>query len=74
MVIYHKNFSYLIDWLGINLLGSIEVKPGIPPTAAHLEELLGVIRNSNSSPIIAVTPYDATKGAEWLSQKLTSPM
>ena len=73
MVIYHKNFSYLIDWLGINLLGSIEVKPGIPPTAAHLEELLGVIRNSNSTPIIAVTPYDATKGAEWLSGKLNKP-
>ncbi len=73
MVIYHKNFSYLIDWLGINLLGSIEVKPGIPPTAAHLEELLGVIRNSNSTPLIAVTPYDATKGAEWLSGKINKP-
>ena len=73
MVIYHKNFSYLIDWLSINLLGSIEVKPGIPPTAAHLEELLGVIRNSNSTPIIAVTPYDATKGAEWLSGKINKP-
>ncbi len=73
MVVYHKNFSYLIDWLGINLVGSLETKPGIPPTVSHLEELLGVIDSSNSSPIIVVTPYDATKGAKWLSAKLNKP-
>ena len=32
-----------------------------------------MIGNSDSSPIIVVTPYDATKGAEWLSGKLNKP-
>ena len=40
IVVYHKNMSYLIDWLGLREVGALEPKPGLPPTASHLSELL----------------------------------
>ncbi len=32
MVVYHKDFSYFINWTGMRETGSLEPKPGIPPT------------------------------------------
>ena len=39
-VSYHQEFNYLAQLYGIELVGTIEVKPGIPPTAAHLASLV----------------------------------
>lgn len=36
---YHKEFSYFFDVYGIKTLGSIEEKPGVPPSAARLAEV-----------------------------------
>jgi zinc/manganese transport system substrate-binding protein len=36
---YHQEFSYLFTDLGITSLGSIEEKPGVPPSAARLIEI-----------------------------------
>ena len=35
IVVYHKDMSYLINWLGMREVGTLEPKPGLPPTAAH---------------------------------------
>ena len=32
--------TYLNAWLGIREIGSLEPKPGVPPTTAHMSELL----------------------------------
>ena len=37
---YHKNMTYLNAWLGIREIGSLEPKPGLPPTTAHMSGLL----------------------------------
>ena len=69
MVIYHhKSFSYLIDWLEMKSIGSIEPKPGLPPTTKHLQNLLTTVRDQPSS-IIFITPYDSDTGARWLGEK-----
>jgi zinc/manganese transport system substrate-binding protein len=44
VVTYHKSFVYLTSWLGLVEAGSIEPKPGIPPNAAHVGEIIGVMR------------------------------
>ncbi len=36
---YHPLFYYLLSRYAFNLIGSIEPKPGIPPSAKHLEGL-----------------------------------
>src|SRR5471030_2889176 len=40
VVVYHKDLSYLNEWLGLREIGSLEPKPGIPATTAHLADLV----------------------------------
>jgi len=40
VVEYHKSWIYLLDWLGMISAGALEPKPGIPPSPAHVTQLL----------------------------------
>ena len=72
VVIHHKTFSYLIDWLELTEVASLEVKPGIPPTASHLKGLLQQFK-SKSPDVIIRTPFDPGDGSMWLSEKINTP-
>src|SRR5689334_966281 len=52
IVEHHKAFSYLIRWLGMRELGTLEPKPGIPPTTAHLAELVELMKRDPAKLII----------------------
>ncbi len=41
VVIMHRDQVYLCHWLGLVEVASIEPKPGVPPTAAYLGQLVG---------------------------------
>lgn len=68
VVVYHKNWSYLLKWLGIESIGDLEPKPGLPPTSSHLAKLLKQSRSNKPSAIIMAN-YQDDKGAKWLSEK-----
>lgn len=68
VVVHHQSFAYLIQWLGLKHVGSLEPKPGIPPTTAHLESLLQTLKSSPAQAIIR-TPYEPENAAAWLTQK-----
>ena len=53
--------------------GTLEAKPGIPPSVSHLEALLASTRESNVRAILR-TPYDDTDPAEWLSSRAGVPV
>lgn len=40
IVVYHKEYDYFADAYGLAIVGSIEAKPGIPPTPNHVAELV----------------------------------
>ena len=40
VVVMHKDQSYLCRWLGLKQLAAIEPKPGVPPSAGYLAELV----------------------------------
>ena len=40
LVHYTKQWEYLADWLGLELLGAVEHRPGISPSPRHVEELV----------------------------------
>jgi zinc/manganese transport system substrate-binding protein len=71
VVVYHKNFSYLINWLEMKQVGSLEPKPGLPPTASHLNQLLANAE-TNELSLIILTPYENNKAASWLSSRTGS--
>ncbi|MFQ6006184.1 MAG: metal ABC transporter substrate-binding protein [Woeseia sp.] len=66
---HHRSFSYLADWLDLDIVATLEPKPGIPPSAAHLAAL--VERLSPDPPAAVVhTPYANEKPSAWLSRRL----
>ena len=44
VVCYHESFPYLLDWLGLTQVETIEPKPGIPPTPGHVALVLKTMR------------------------------
>jgi ABC-type Zn uptake system ZnuABC Zn-binding protein ZnuA len=53
LVTYHKEWEYLVKWLGLNVLGYVEDKPGIPPTPRHLEELVQTMQQRKVKALLA---------------------
>ena len=43
VIAYHKNWSYFARDFGIEVVELIEAKPGIPPTARHVKEVVDLI-------------------------------
>jgi zinc/manganese transport system substrate-binding protein len=67
-VTYHHFFEYLAKGYGFQIIGYIEEKPGIPPSAAYVEKILDLIRQTKPDGIIT-TGYYEKKAPEYLSQK-----
>jgi len=58
IVSYHQDLPYLAERYGMQQVGTIEVKPGIPPTPGHLEELLATMQREKVKVIIREISYD----------------
>lgn len=71
-VSYHLSFSYLADWLGLDIVATLEPKPGIPPSGAQLAKLLEQL-TSNPPAAIIRAPFENEKPAKWLSDRLGVP-
>jgi zinc/manganese transport system substrate-binding protein len=67
-VAYHKYFEYLAQEFGFQIVGYMEPKPGIPPSARHIEELIQDMKSTRPDGIL-VTPAHGLDEAESLSKK-----
>jgi zinc/manganese transport system substrate-binding protein len=72
VVVHHKNWVYLADWLGLKVVADLEPKPGLDPSAAHLAELLQQLR-SQPAKLILHAAYQQARPSEWLSQRTGIP-
>jgi zinc/manganese transport system substrate-binding protein len=57
VVTYHKSWSYFVDWLGFDLVDTLEPKPGIPPTSQHIAHVLGSGRKRGVKVILQEEYY-----------------
>jgi zinc/manganese transport system substrate-binding protein len=73
LVVYHRDISYLIGWLGMREVGSLEPKPGIPPTPAHLAELLERMKREPAKAIV-YSAYSSPKAGEFLAERSGIPL
>ena len=69
---HHKGFSYLIRWLGMREVGTVEPKPGIPPTTSHLAELVELMKR-DPAKLIVYSSYDDPKASQFLTQRTGIP-
>jgi len=66
VVYHHRNWVYLAAWLGLKEVGVLEPKPGLPPSAAHLTQLLTQIKTQPARAVLR-TPYEDARASEWLA-------
>jgi zinc/manganese transport system substrate-binding protein len=56
VVTYHRSWSNFTDHFGLDVIGYVEPRPGIPPSPAHTIALMKAMREQNVK-IIMVEPY-----------------
>lgn len=69
---HHKGWVYVESWAGLVEVGNLEPKPGLPPSAAHLAQLLDQIGNKDVAVIIR-SVYEDGKASEWLAGRTDIP-
>ena len=72
IVVQHKSWVYLENWLNLKELATLEPKPGVPPTTSHLSHLLETVKGK---PVLAIirAAYQSPKASHWLSAKTGIP-
>ena len=72
VVVHHLSWVYLNTWLGMEQIGALEPKPGVPPTSAHLASLVDLTKSSNALAILRAA-YQDPKPGDWLSEHTGVP-
>jgi len=75
IVVQHKGFPYLNDWLGLREVSELEPKPGMEPSAAHLTQVLNELQQHPARMVIRAA-YQDGRPSEWIAQrsKITAVM
>ena len=68
VVVHHRDFTYLLQWLGMREVGALEPKPGLPPSTASLTELLGRLKQTPAKAVLRAA-YNDPRASEWLAQR-----
>jgi zinc/manganese transport system substrate-binding protein len=63
----------LCNWLALKELASIEPKPGVPPSAGYLAELVTKLAAMPPKMILR-NAYNDPRAAEWLSERIHAPV
>ncbi|MEN8203695.1 MAG: metal ABC transporter substrate-binding protein [Bacteroidota bacterium] len=68
IIAYHKNWIYFIEAFGLDIVGYIEPKPGIPPSAKHVQKMIGIIEEQNIQ-LMLVASYFEKNSARMIEEK-----
>lgn len=69
----HNAYVYLFDWLAIRQVAVLEPKPGVEPTASHLEEVLAALKTTPARMVL-YSAYQDPRPARWLSERAGIPV
>jgi zinc/manganese transport system substrate-binding protein len=58
VVAWHTSWRYFAAYTGLRIVGFMEPKPGVPPSASHLASLVSTIRQTGAKAIIMEPFYD----------------
>ena len=72
VVSQHKAFVYLYDWLGLREVAVLEPKPGVEPTAAHLQAVLATLK-ATPARMVTCAAYQDSRPSDWLAKNAGFP-
>ena len=65
---HHKNMEYLLHWLGMRQVGTLEPKPGVEPSATHLIALLTQLQQQPAQMVLRAA-YQDDRASKWLVER-----
>lgn len=73
LIAYHNSWPYLARRFRLDFAGTIEPRPGVPPSPAHLAALLKTVRERKVAAIV-VEVREPRRDAEFLARKAGIPL
>ena len=72
VLVHHQSFVYLLNWLGMKEVGTLEPKPGIEPTSS---QLTGLVARQQSQParMVLRAAYQQEGPSQWIAGKTGMP-
>ena len=65
IIVHHNAFPYLNNWLKLKQIATLEPKPGMEPSAAHLAQILAQLRQTPARMVLRAA-YQNPKSSEWI--------
>jgi zinc/manganese transport system substrate-binding protein len=72
IVVHHKGFAYMNNWLGLNEVAELEPKPGMEPSAAYLGKVLGELKQHPARMVIRAA-YQNERPSAWIAERAHIP-
>ncbi|VVC85187.1 zinc ABC transporter substrate-binding protein [Sideroxydans sp. CL21] len=72
VVVHHKGFPYLNDWLGLVEVAELEPKPGMEPSASYLEKVLNELQQHPARMVLRAA-YQSERPSEWIADRAHIP-
>ena len=69
----HKNWSYLLDWLGMVEVVTLEPKPGIPASSGYLAQVVETVRQQPVRMVLR-SAYEDGRPSDFLKDRAKVPV
>lgn len=68
IVVQHRGFPYLNNWLGLQQVAELEPKPGMEASASHLAQVVNELQ-THPAKIVIRAAYQDARPSEWIAQR-----
>lgn len=72
VVVQHKSFTYLINWLGMREVATLEPKPGVEASVGYLAAVAARLKTTPAKAVLRAA-YQSPRASEWLAQRANIP-
>lgn len=69
VITYHKTYDYFLERFGLELITTIEPKPGIEPSATHINALIPQAREKGVK-VVLIEPNRSRRTPEYLAERI----
>lgn len=72
IVVQHRAFPYLNEWLGLRQVATLEPKPGVEPSGSHLASVLEQLKHQPARMVIRAA-YNDDRPSLWIAERAKIP-
>jgi len=72
IAVEHLSWTYMENWLGLKRITALEPKPGIPPSAGYLAQVVDTLQKQPAKFVIR-SAYEDSRPSEFITDKTHIP-